>query len=100
MAEHSKTEILRVVCFKNIVMLSFLQVCYSTVCKAHLFTQDPVLVTEAAKTFDLEYFEPYGETVNALDRALHDLDKLPDNFFAKFPNLQVGSKIIHIVSIV
>ncbi|XP_070196653.1 uncharacterized protein [Littorina saxatilis] len=63
--------------------------CYTVVCKAHLFAIEPVLVAEAASVFSLDYFEPYGETINAFDRALHELTALPNNFFAKFQNLQV-----------
>ena len=65
------------------------KVCYSVTCKAHLFAIEPVLVSEAASNFSLDYFEPYGETLNALDRSLPDVKALPSNFFAKFPNLQV-----------
>ena len=65
------------------------KVCYSVSCKAHLLAIEPVLVAEAASSFSLDYFEPYGETVNALERSLPDVKSLPGNLFAKFPNLQV-----------
>jgi hypothetical protein len=65
------------------------QVCYTMVCKAHVLTLEPVLVSEATTTFDLKHFDPYGETVNAFDRALHEIKHLPDTFFTTFANLQV-----------
>ncbi|XP_076445934.1 uncharacterized protein LOC143283637 [Babylonia areolata] len=65
------------------------KVCFTIVCKAHLLSIEPVLMPENAATFSLDYYDPYGETVNAFERALHDVKALPDNFFKKFHNLQV-----------
>ena len=65
------------------------KVCYTTVCKAHLLTIEPVLISEAASSFSLDYFEPYGETINAMERCLHDIKALPSDFFGKFSNIQV-----------
>ncbi|KAL8604081.1 hypothetical protein ACOMHN_024906 [Nucella lapillus] len=65
------------------------KVCFTTVCKAHLFAIEPVLLPDGASYFSLEYFQPYGETLNAFERALHEVKALPPNFFAHFPNLQV-----------
>ncbi|KAK7485956.1 hypothetical protein BaRGS_00022822 [Batillaria attramentaria] len=62
----------------------------STICKAHALCQEPVSAPQNS-LFRMEFFDPYGETVNVLDRCLPKLTQLPPEFFTKFTNLQVFS---------
>ncbi|PVD34730.1 hypothetical protein C0Q70_06007 [Pomacea canaliculata] len=63
--------------------------CFVTMCKAHALCLETGGTALPGVEFQVENFQPYGETINVFDRILDGLETLPGEFFETFPSLQV-----------
>lgn len=63
--------------------------CFVTMCKAHALCLETGGTALPGVEFQVQNFQPYGETINVFDRILDGLEALPGEFFETFPSLQV-----------